>query len=197
MGRWLLYADRTTASRFPKIRGLHRDPSASARPSPSLRRVEALRYFFGISSVPLPFRIVLVDINTAGPRFFFNCMRAQKGKYHGAYSESRRRKGCTCLLSKDFLVEPGFTFLCRTTLVCAEISILFHWSTLDQKVNARSLGSFIGAPSTSQAGSPIGVVDCTIPNSPRSNITLVIIFLWNAWNRVFFCGSPLLSVKQE
>ena len=70
MGWWLMYADRTTASRFPKIRGLHRDPSASARLSPSLRRVEALRSFFGISSIPLP-RIVLVDINTAGPRFFF------------------------------------------------------------------------------------------------------------------------------
>ena len=71
MGRWLMYADKTTASRFPKIRGLHRDPSASARPSPSLRRVEAPRYFFGISSVPLPSRIVLVGINTAGPLFFF------------------------------------------------------------------------------------------------------------------------------
>ena len=91
-------------------------------------------------------------------------------------------------------MEPGFTFLCRTTLVCAEISILFHWSTLDQKVNARSLGSFIGAPPTSQAGSPMGVVDCTIPNSPRSNITRYNFY--GMIRRGLLLWIPLLSLKQ-
>jgi hypothetical protein len=71
----------------------------------------------------------LVSINMAGPRFL-NCVRAQKGKYHGAYSESRRGEGGTCLLFEVFLVElVGFTFLYvqNTTLISAlKISILFQ-----------------------------------------------------------------------
>jgi hypothetical protein len=89
-------------------------------------------------------------------------------------------EACTCLLFKGFLVELiGFTFLCRIRLsLCAEILIMFRCGTLDQKVNARSLGSFTGIPPTPQAGSRVD--SASIPNSPRSNIiTLVLIFFWN------------------
>ena len=68
---------------------------------------------------------------------------------------------------------------CAEGLRSAEILLLCHWSILDQNVNARSLGSFIGAPPTRQAepqGLRAHASDCgrlrinSIPNSPRSNI---------------------------
>jgi hypothetical protein len=128
---------------------------------------------YGISSLPLPSRIVLVDINTAGP-CFLNCVRAQKGKYHGAYSESRRRGGWHMSAFQGFSRGTRRFHLSvqNTTSVSAlKISILFHCSTLDQKVNGRSLGRFRGAPPTPQASSRL-VVTASIPNnSPRSNIT--------------------------
>jgi hypothetical protein len=61
MGQWLAFADRTIAILFPKTRGLHRDPPASAwNPGTSS----------GFRPYPFDPEVVLVGISTAGPRFF-------------------------------------------------------------------------------------------------------------------------------
>ena len=84
-------------------------------------------------------------------------------------------EGCTCPLSRIFLRNSSVSSFCAEhDSVYTEILILFHCSTLDQKVKARSLGSFTGTPPTPQCQLKVGC-----PNSPRSDVTCLNFFFWN------------------
>ena len=123
MGREQTYAGGTIEPLLPEIRGLYRDQSSSACPS-----VVALKYFIGISSLPLPSKTVLVISIRQVPTFFKFASTLRK---EGPTVRSQGN-GRTCPLFQGFLagLVVSFTFLCRTTFVCAEIlmfQLAAHW----------------------------------------------------------------------
>jgi hypothetical protein len=83
-------------------------------------------------------------------------------------------EGCNVSIFQGFIVElVGFTFLYRTRhSLCAEILILFHCSTLDQKVKGRSLGIPQALLPRLRPAQGWLWVDCvSIPNFSRSDTT--------------------------
>ena len=123
--------------------------------------------------VPAPCLQNCIGINMASPRFL-NWVHAQKGKHHGPLRKPKGWRVAHVYFSRVFWNLSVSPF-CAERVVCAEILILFHYSTLDQKSKRAFPGKF--HKRSSHASGRLKVkgwlwVDCTsIPNSPRSNVT--------------------------
>jgi len=113
-----------------------------------------VQYFFG-SLVPtlLTPELYWVGINTAAPRFIGIACTLRKESARDVFRQPRRGGlHMSTFQGPLFGLVVGFTFLCRTTWSALKFLFYFNCNTLDQKVKARSLGSFTGAPPTPHAG---------------------------------------------